>query len=196
MKKQRKTIAIILCVAMAVASGVIMTGCMNSAKSVADKTLKEVQQQKGDMMSQMDITKSFTGVDFTDDQKAVLQKFIKKLCDFDYDLGKVKTDKNTASVDVTFHTYDFKTMYQDMMQSAQKDAVKMASDGKVTADNVTSEMYKLVIGYIDKGLGTLKDKNKTTKTTMKLTKKDGKWTVGPQSSDFYSAMMGGLTDLS
>ena len=128
---------------------------MNSAKSVADKTLKEVQQQKGDMMSQMDITKSFTGVDFTDDQKAVLQ-----------------------------------------MQSAQKDAVKMASDGKVTADNVTSEMYKLVIGYIDKGLGTLKDKNKTTKTTMKLTKKDGKWTVGPQSSDFYSAMMGGLTDLS
>ena len=190
--KKKKILSLILCAAMAIMAGAVLTSCGSNPADAADQYLKAIKSQDDKTLSDQ-IEKSFSAIKMNGEQKKVVTNFIKKLCDFDYKVGEAKQDGDNATVDVTFTTYDWKTWYQNIIKDAQDKALEMAKEGKITADNATEEATKLIIDDIDKDLGKLKTKSINSNATLKLKKKDGKWTVQSPDSDCLNAMMGNLT---
>ena len=190
--KKKKILSLILCAVMAIMAGAVLTSCGSNPADSADQYLKAIKSQDDKTLSDQ-IEKSFSAIKMNGEQKKVVTNFIKKLCDFDYKVGEAKQDGDNATVDVTFTTYDWKTWYQNIIKDAQDKALEMAKEGKITADNATEEATKLIIDDIDKDLGKLKTKSINSNATLKLKKKDGKWTVQSPDSDCLNAMMGNLT---
>ena len=190
--KKKKILSLILCAVMAIMAGAVLTSCGSNPADAADQYLKAIKSQDDKTLSDQ-IEKSFSAIKMNGEQKKVVTNFIKKLCDFDYKVGEAKQDGDNATVDVTFTTYDWKTWYQNIIKDAQDKALEMAKEGKITADNATEEATKLIIDDIDKDLGKLKTKSVKSNATLKLKKKDGKWTVQSPDSDCLNAMMGNLT---
>jgi uncharacterized protein HemY len=190
--KKKKILSLILCAVMAIMAGAVLTSCGSNPADAADQYLKAIKSQDDKTLSDQ-IEKSFSTIKMNGEQKKVVTNFIKKLCDFDYKVGEAKQDGDNATVDVTFTTYDWKTWYQNIIKDAQDKALEMAKEGKITADNATEEATKLIIDDIDKDLGKLKTKSINSNATLKLKKKDGKWTVQSPDSDCLNAMMGNLT---
>ncbi len=190
--KKKKILSLILCAVMAIMAGAVLTSCGSNPADAADQYLKAIKSQDDKTLSDQ-IEKSFSAIKMNGEQKKVVTNFIKKLCDFDYKVGEAKQDGDNATVDVTFTTYDWKTWYQNIIKDAQDKALEMAKEGKITADNATEEATKLIIDDIDKDLGKLKTKSINSNATLKLKKKDGKWTVQSPDSDCLNAMMGNLT---
>ena len=190
--KKKKFLSLVLCAVMAIMAGAVLTSCGSDPADAADQYLKAIKSQDDKTLSDQ-IEKSFSTIKMNDEQKKIVTNFIKKLCDFDYKVGEAKKDGDNATVDVTFTTYDWKTWYQNIIKDAQDKALEMAKEGKITADNATEEATKLIIDDIDKDLGKLKTKSVKSNATLKLKKKDGKWTVQSPDSDCLNAMMGNLT---
>jgi hypothetical protein len=176
---------------MTIMTGALLTSCGSNPAAAADQYLKAIKSQDNKTVNDQ-IEKSFSMIKMNDEQKKILTDFIKKLCDFDYKIGDTKKDGDNATVDVTFTTYDWKTWYQNIIKDAQDEVLEMAKEGKITADNATEEATRLIINDIDKDLGKLKKKDVKSNATLKLKKKDGKWTVDSPDADCFNAMMGNL----
>lgn len=130
--------------------------------------------------------------DLTDDEKAVMQKFAGKLCDFDYQLGDEKIDGDTATVNVSVTTYDFGEAVDNALNDYLEEAITQAFSGKELS---TSKSNKIFYKAFDKQLDKLADKSVQTDAQLSLTKgDDGSWKVNDLDNDAVNALTGQLVD--
>lgn len=130
--------------------------------------------------------------DLTESEKAVMQKFADKLCDFDYQLGDEKIDGDNATVDVTVSTYDFGEAVDNALNDYLEKALTQAFSGKELS---TAESNKIFYKAFDKQLDKLTDKSVQTDAQLSLAKgDDGSWKVSELDSGAVNALTGQLVD--
>lgn len=130
--------------------------------------------------------------DLTDDEKAVMQKFAGKLCDFDYELGDEKVDGNNATVNVSVTTYDFGEAVDNALKDYLEEALAQAFSGK---ELFTAKSNKIFYKAFGKQLDKLTDKSVQTDAQLSLTKgDDGSWKVSELDNDAVNALTGQLLD--
>lgn len=181
---------------------VSLVGCSSaSPQDVTTATLDEIKAQdfEGNMAelktSIEQGIKEAAGIDveLTDDEQAVVNKLLNKMCDFDYALGDVTVNGDHASVPVTFTTYDIKGAFTSSMRSYLQNVYASAlSTGTVPSQQDIVAQY---FSELSTAIDALAEKSVTAQGTITLTKTDGNWTVDELDSTTANAMFGGIGDV-
>lgn len=175
MKRLRSLLAMSLIATLMV----LLTACGSASPSKQVKNdIKEIQSAE--------ISSSiFDGEDsdFSDAEKDGYTEFLKRLSDFDYEIGEetLSEDGNTATVELSVTTYDYGTAYLDVWDKVV--------DGKIKVDEENT-FYTVLFGHFNE----LTDKDFTTKVIINCTKdEDGNWTTDiANNADFRKAIFGDL----
>lgn len=198
----RKVIALIASIVAVCILAVSLVGCSSaSPQDVTTATLDEIKAQdfEGNMAelktSIEQGVKEAAGIDveLTDDEQAVVNKLLNKMCDFDYTLGDATVNGDHASVPVTFTTYDIKGAFTSSMRSYLQNVYASAlSTGAVPSQqDIVAQYFTELSTAID----ALAEKSVTAQGTITLTKTDGNWTVDELDSTTANAMFGGIGDV-
>ena len=198
----RKVIALIASIVAVCILAVSLVGCSSaSPQDVTTATLDEIKAQdfEGNMAelktSIEQGIKEAAGIDveLTDDEQAVVNKLLNKMCDFDYALGDATVNGDHASVPVTFTTYDIKGAFTSSMRSYLQNVYASAlSIGTVPSQqDIVAQYFTELSTAID----ALAEKSVTAQGTITLTKTDGNWTVDELDSTTANAMFGGIGDV-
>lgn len=126
-----------------------------------------------------------------DQQKQALEELKSKLVDFDYEIGDEQIDGDTATVEVTFTTYNFSSFFQKVVG----DYVLQSADTTFDGSSISArDAATLFADLVSDNLSDLGDKNVETQTTFTLKKEDGAWKISEVSADNIDALTGGLYD--
>lgn len=198
----RKVIALIASIVAVCILAVSLVGCSSaSPQDVTTATLDEIKAQdfEGNMaelktsIEQGVKEAAGTDVELTDDEQAVVNKLLNKMCDFDYTLGDASVDGDHASVPVTFTTYDIKGTFTSSMRSYLQNVYASAlSTGTVPSQQDIVAQY---FSELSTAIDALAEKSVTAQGTITLTKTDGNWTVDELDSATANAMFGGIGDV-
>lgn len=198
----RKDIALIASIVVVCILAVSLVGCSSaSPQDVTTATLDEIKAQdfEGNMAelktSIEQGIKEAAGIDveLTDDEQAVVNKLLNKMCDFDYALGDATVNGDHASVPVTFTTYDIKGAFTSSMRSYLQNVYASAlSIGTVPSQQDIVAQY---FSELSTAIDALAEKSVTAQGTITLTKTDGNWTVDELDSTTANAMFGGIGDV-
>ncbi len=198
----RKVIALIASIVAVCILAVSLVGCSSaSPQDVTTATLDEIKAQdfEGNMAelktSIEQGIKEAAGIDveLTDDEQAVVNKLLNKMCDFDYALGDATVNGDHASVPVTFTTYDIKGAFTSSMRSYLQNVYASAlSIGTVPSQQDIVAQY---FSELSTAIDALAEKSVTAQGTITLTKTDGNWTVDELDSTTANAMFGGIGDV-
>ena len=198
----RKVIALIANIVAVCILAVSLVGCSSaSPQDVTTATLDEIKAQdfEGNMAelktSIEQGVKEAAGIDveLTDDEQAVVNKLLNKMCDFDYALGDAAVNGDHASVPVTFTTYDIKGAFTSSMRSYLQNVYASAlSTGTVPSQQDIVAQY---FSELSTAIDALAEKSVTAQGTITLTKTDGNWTVDELDSTTANAMFGGIGDV-
>lgn len=198
----RKVIALIASIVAVCILAVSLVGCSSaSPQDVTTATLDEIKAQdfEGNMAelktSIEQGVKEAAGIDveLTDDEQAVVNKLLNKMCDFDYALGDATVNGDHASVPVTFTTYDIKGAFTSSMRSYLQNVYASAlSTGTVPSQQDIVAQY---FSELSTAIDALAEKSVTAQGTIALTKTDGNWTVDELDSTTANAMFGGIGDV-
>lgn len=179
----KKALALVSSVVAACILAVSLVGCSSaSPQDVTTATLDEIKALdfEGNMaelktsIEQGVKEAAGTDVELTDDEQAVVNKLLNKMCDFDYTLGDATVDGDHASVPVTFTTYDIKGTFTSSMRSY---------------------LQNLYASELSTAIDALEEKSVTAQGTITLTKTDGAWTVDQLDNTTINAMFGGIADV-
>ena len=158
-------------------------------QSVIDYMLKNPTEENlkallGDKISQLDQVKAM-GVDPIE----LIQHMFAK---FDYSVGDVKVDGDTATAKLTLTNVDLQSVMNDVQSNMTSDSEFMAKVTEAASSGDMTKVYPLVFEKMYAGIDA-SDKLVTSDVEMKLDKKDGQWTVNEDNmSDIVSSMYGGL----
>ncbi len=198
----KKALALLSSVVAVCILAVSLVGCSSaSPQDVTTATLDEIKAQdfEGNMAelktSIEQGIKEAAGIDveLTDDEQAVVNKLLNKMCDFDYALGDVTVNGDHASVPVTFTTYDIKGAFTSSMRSYLQNVYASAlSTGTVPSQQDIVAQY---FSELSTAIDALAEKSVTAQGTITLTKTDGNWTVDELDSTTANAMFGGIGDV-
>ena len=198
----KKALALLSSVVAACILAVSLVGCSSaSPQDVTTATLDEIKAQdfEGNMAelktSIEQGIKEAAGIDaeLTDDEQAVVNKLLNKMCDFDYALGDATVNGDHASVPVTFTTYDIKGAFTSSMRSYLQNVYASAlSTGTVPSQQDIVAQY---FSELSTAIDALAEKSVTSQGTITLTKTDGNWTVDELDSTTANAMFGGIGDV-
>lgn len=198
----KKVIALIASIVAVCILAVSLVGCSSaSPQDVTTATLDEIKAQdfEGNMaelktsIEQGVKEAAGTDVELTDDEQAVVNKLLNKMCDFDYTLGDASVDGDHASVPVTFTTYDIKGTFTSSMRSYLQNVYASAlSTGTVPSQQEIVAQY---FSELSTAIDALEEKSVTAQGTITLTKTDGAWTVDELDSTTLNAMFGGIVDV-
>lgn len=198
----KKALALLSSVVAVCILAVSLVGCSSaSPQDVTTATLDEIKAQdfEGNMAelktSIEQGIKEAAGIDveLTDDEQAVVNKLLNKMCDFDYALGDVTVNGDHASVPVTFTTYDIKGAFTSSMRSYLQNVYASAlSTGTVPSQQDIVAQY---FSELSTAIDALAEKSVTAQGTITLTKTDGNWTVYELDSTTANAMFGGIGDV-
>lgn len=109
---------------------------------------------------------------------------------FDYKIGEVKVDGNTATVQVTLTNVDVAKIVKGasdeyMSSKSQEELLDLYAQGGENA--IMQDVFKAVYEKLDSATDT-----KSTDVTLKLTKSDNEWSLDSQSEDdLVNAAFGG-----
>lgn len=198
----RKVIALIASIVAVCILAVSLVGCSSaSPQDVTTATLDEIKAQdfEGNMaelktsIEQGVKEAAGTDVELTDDEQAVVNKLLNKMCDFDYTLGDATVNGDHASVPVTFTTYDIKGTFTSSMRSYLQNVYASAlSTGTVPSQQDIVAQY---FSELNTAIDALAEKSVTAQGTITLTKTDGNWMVDELDSTTANAMFGGIGDV-
>ena len=198
----KKALALLSSVVAACILAVSLVGCSSaSPQDVTTATLDEIKAQdfEGNMAelktSIEQGIKEAAGIDveLTDDEQAVVNKLLNKMCDFEYALGDATVNGDHASVPVTFTTYDIKGAFTSSMRSYLQNVYASAlSTGAVPSQQDIVAQY---FSELSTAIDALAEKSVTAQGTITLTKTDGNWTVDELDSTTANAMFGGIGDV-
>lgn len=117
------------------------------------------------------------------------RKFMKKLCDFEYDVAETKTNGDHATVTVNLSTYDFGSFSKSAMSELYDYMLlSMFSVFGSNADYDDADIMKT----LDKALDQVGAKRITRTVKIPVVKEKGKWKVGGLDLDTTDAITGGL----
>ena len=184
-------------------AAMLLSGCASASPSeVVSSTLDAVKGQDTETLATYyagdsseisggglsDLTGEFVSVDsMTEAEKTAYDKLVTKMLDFDYTLGDEHVEGDTASVDVSFDSYDIGSAFVQSFSSYLGGAVAMAASG-ASSEDITDGFYRQLSSDLD----NLSDKTRTETTTITLTKTDGQWKVDTLSEEAIDAVSGGL----
>ena len=189
---------VLLACVMTIGLGVAIVGCSGgqsdeqAIKAELDKELgmlknpteENLKALLGDKISQLDQVKAM-GVDPIE----LIQHMFAK---FDYSVGDVKVDGDTATAKLTLTNVDLQSVMNDVQSNMTSDSEFMAKVTEAASSGDMTKVYPLVFEKMYAGIDA-SDKLVTSDVEMKLDKKDGQWTVNEDNmSDIVSSMYGGL----
>lgn len=116
-----------------------------------------------------------------------LISFDEKAHAFEYTIGDVKETGDTAETEVTIKTCDFGPIIKDFLQQYEVESLKAAVKGEDDEPIMDAAVEKFVQDLEKTEL------SKESKVTVKMTRKDGIWTVNNVKKDqaFMDALSGG-----
>ena len=180
-------------------AAILLNGCASASPSeVVSSTLDAVKGQDTETLATYyagdsseisgsglsDLTGEFVSVDdMTEAEKTAYDKLVAKMLDFDYTLGDEHVEGDTASVDVSFASYDIGSAFVQSFSSY----LGLAASG-ASSEDITDGFYRQLSSDLD----NLTDKTRTETTTITLTKTDGQWKVDTLSEEAIDAVSGGL----
>ena len=194
----KKIATVLLACVMTIGLGVAIVGCSGgqsdeqAIKAELDKELgmlknpteENLKTLLGDNISQLDQIKAM-GVDPIE----LIQHMFAK---FDYSVGDVKVDGDTATAKLTLTNVDIQSVMNDVQSNMTSDSEFMAKVTEAASSGDMTKVYPLVFEKMYAGIDA-SDKLVTSDVEMKLDKKDGQWTVNEDNmSDIVSSMYGGL----
>ena len=194
----KKIATVLLACVMTIGLGVAIVGCSGgqsdeqAIKAELDKELgmlknpteENLKTLLGDNISQLDQIKAM-GIDPIE----MIQHMFAK---FDYSVGDVKVDGDTATAKLTLTNVDIQSVMQDVQSNMTSDSEFMAKVTEAASSGDMTKVYPLVFEKMYAGIDA-SDKLVTSDVEMKLDKKDGQWTVNEDNmSDIVSSMYGGL----
>ena len=206
-RKKAKLFALLLCILLTAASGLILTSCgtgnEETPTQVAKSTLDALKDQNFNVLktkyagdvSDFDLdSDKLLGKTYklNKKQKKITNRLVKKLLEFNYTLGDENVRGSSATIDVTFRTYDFKKLVTDLEKDTVATSKKEINSVKMTEKEIEEKTKTILFKLLDSQLGKLKTRDLKNTVTLKLEKKDGKWLVSEQSGKFYDAMFGNL----
>ena len=156
--------------------------------TLKNPTAESLQELLGDDMSSLDSLAEQYGIDPVE----MLQHFFGK---FNYTVGDITVDGDSADAQVTVENIDFQTVINDAMADMQNDPEFIAQATTEYASGGETAVYKLVFDkmyeVIDAAEGTV-----SSTVDFKLTKTNGQWDINEDDlGTLVSGMYGGL-DLS
>ena len=194
----KKIATVLLACVMTIGLGVAIVGCSGgqsdeqAIKAELDKELgmlknpteENLKALLGDKISQLDQVKAM-GVDPIE----LIQHMFAK---FDYSVGDVKVDGDTATAKLTLTNVDIQSVMNDVQSNMTSDSEFMAKVTEAASSGDMTKVYPLVFEKMYAGIDA-SDKLVTSDVEMKLDKKDGQWTVNEDNmSEIVSSMYGGL----
>ena len=194
----KKIATVLLACVMTIGLGVAIVGCSGgqsdeqAIKAELDKELgmlknpteENLKALLGDKISQLDQVKAM-GVDPIE----LIQHMFAK---FDYSVGDVKVDGDTATAKLTLTNVDLQSVMNDVQSNMTSDSEFMAKVTEAASSGDMTKVYPLVFEKMYAGIDA-SDKLVTSDVEMKVEKKDGQWTVNEDNmSDIVSSIYGGL----
>ena len=194
----KKIATVLLACVMTIGLGVAIVGCSGgqsdeqAIKAELDKELgmlknpteENLKTLLGDNISQLDQVKAM-GIDPIE----LIQHMFAK---FDYSVGDVKVDGDTATAKLTLTNVDLQSVMNDVQSNMTSDSEFMAKVTEAASSGDMTKVYPLIFEKMYAGIDA-SDKLVTSDVEMKLDKKDGQWTVNEDNmSDIVSSMYGGL----
>lgn len=113
-----------------------------------------------------------------------MEQLIKKVLEFDYELGEEKIDGETATVETTITTYPFGQMFANVVTNFITQAISSA--GEMSDEDMAKLMDDLLIEELEKAEKTYK---KTV--SIELALEDGNWVV-QETEEMSDALTGGM----
>ena len=113
-----------------------------------------------------------------------MEQLIKKVLEFDYELGEEKIDGETATVETTITTYPFGQMFTNVVTNFITQAISSA--GEMSDEDMAKLMDDLLIEELEKAEKTYK---KTI--SIELALEDGNWVV-QETEEMSDALTGGM----
>ena len=129
----------------------------------------------------------------TDDQKAVLTKFVTMLFSYDFTVSDEKIDGDSATVAVDFTSYDMASVFKNALSEYFKQAFSLVFTNALSGATSVSEQYAYIL-YDELSAQMENTANKTlaVQATVELKKTDGKWVIQELSDDAKNGLTGGL----
>ena len=177
---------------------------LNALKNKDSDTIESLYAGNNPYFATTDFALKAEAMQVTSDKKELEkyyeETFTPKLLDFDYEIGDEKVNGDTATVDVTFTTYNIGDTMVSYKKEHDKKFQKMFGTVKNPSDDVKMKDLQKKFDKEDsvlykKSVDGMK-KSYKGKATISLTKKDGAWVIDEFKDDdsFYNASIGGVID--
>lgn len=207
MKRKTTRLPAVLCILLITITGVFLASCDSGNERTPTQAAKTTLDALKDQ--NLNVLKTTYAGDESDfnlnadqllgkeyklnkHEKEIMNKLIRKLLEFNYTLGSENIRGSSASIDVTFKTYDFRKFVKEMEQATINASKKEINTSKMTDKEIEEKTISILFDQLDRHLDHLQVRDLENIVTMKLEKKDGKWLVSEQSKKFYDTMFGNL----
>ena len=197
----KKVLVIVLVIAISAA----LFGCGSASPSdVVDTFLGALKAQDADTVAKVYSGNSGSDLlsDVADSEELpdeIYSEFTDMMLSFDYTLANEQINGDTATVDVTFETYDFGNMFKSVISDYFTKAIGMAFSGasEEETEQVLVDLFSGRLAEMKEG-----ERDFEATATISLSKVDGEWKVDEidDESDFLDCLTGGIisavTDIS
>lgn len=143
----KRILAAALMVASLCFGAVAMTGCSNSEQVIKDALTSELDQIKNHDASVMDEISSQPGMDSLSQLGIEPAQFVESmLTGFDYQIGEVKVDGDTATAQITLTVKNFSSFQDDLTAIVKKMDFSKYKSYDAAMKDVGAEVIKLIDG--------------------------------------------------
>ena len=167
----------------------VATSFIEAMKAQDEETLQKVYS--GNWSEDGGLTATLKSTDLGGMSKETAEKFIAKVLEFDYTYGEETINDDKATVDVTITTYNFTSMFSDMLTDLYSKAIELAFSG-LTEEELEKQINELTDKALSDGLDKLTEKTVSNTVKLELTKDGRSWKVDPVTDEFTDALLGGL----
>ena len=167
----------------------VATSFIEALKAQDEETLEKVYS--GDWSKDGGLTATLNSADLVGMSKETAEKFIAKVLEFDYTYGEETINDDKATVDVTITTYNFTSMFSNVLTDLYSKAIELAFSG-LTEEELEKQVNDLADKALSDGLDKLTDKTVSNTVKLELTKDGHSWKVDPVTDEFTDALLGGL----
>ena len=124
----------------------------------------------------------------------ILGSLTEKILDFEYTLDNEVIEKNAATVDINFKTYDLGKVMEELINSILADASALNLMG-LDQEEMEAEIAEILDVQFQKIMQNA-SKDKTITVTVNLVKKKGVWLLKDltDKEDFMNALSGGIME--
>ena len=185
-----------LCIGLAACSGGSATSEEDQIRAELDKTLGVFKNPTQESLSEL-MNGDTSSLDSISEQYGIdpVEMIQHLFARFDYSIGEITVDGDTADAQVTLENIDLQNVLKDAMAQLQNDEEFISQVTEAYVNGNQQDMYKMVFEKMYEAIDAAEE-TVTSTVDFKLTKTDGKWDISEEDvSNLVSSMYGNL-DLS